>query len=92
MLSVVNYPRHEVPNPDRKALSDCLGELNAAADKIFRQLANPQGNLAELNASRDAFVAEGVAIIRLRAADAALLAELQRQREDNQRLLTQFPL
>jgi hypothetical protein len=90
MLSLVNHPRQTIPNPDRKVLSDYLGELNAATDKILRELANPQGNLNELNASRAAFIAEGVGIIRLRASDAALLAELQRQRGENQRLLGQF--
>jgi hypothetical protein len=90
MLSLVNHPRHEVPNPDRKVLSDHLAELNTATDSILRELANPQGNLNELNASRDALLAEGTAIISLRAADAALLAELQRQRDENQRLLGQF--
>jgi hypothetical protein len=90
MLSLVNHPRQVIPNPDRKLLSDHLAELNVATDNILRELANPQGNLNELNASRAAFLAEGTAIVSLRSADAALLAELQRQRDENQRLLGHF--
>jgi hypothetical protein len=35
-------------------------------------------------------VAEGVGIVRLRMEDAALLAEIQRRRGENQRLLAEF--
>jgi hypothetical protein len=90
LLSLVQYPRHTIPNPDRKALSECLAEFNAESGKILKELANPQGNLTELVASRESFLAEGVGIVRLRMEDAALLAEIQRRREENQRLLAEF--
>ena len=90
LLSLVQHPRHTIPNPDRKVLSERLAELNEEAGKVKKELANPQGNLTELDASRESFVAEGVGIIRARMADAAVLAELQRKRGENQRLLTEF--
>jgi len=90
LLSLVNHPRQTIPNPDRKVLSEYLAGLNAEAGKIQKELANPQGNLTELNASRESLVAEGVGIVRLRMEDAALLAELQRRRGENQRLLAEF--
>jgi hypothetical protein len=64
--------------------------LNEETGKIQKELANPQGNLTELDASRGSFVAEGVGIVRLRMEDAALLAEIQRRRGENQRLLAEF--
>lgn len=90
LLSLVQHPRQTIPNPDRKVLSEHLATLNEEAGKIQKELANPNGNLTELNASRDSFVAEGVGIVRLRMEDAALLAELQRRRGENQRLLAEF--
>lgn len=94
LLSLVQHPRHTIPNPDRKVLSERLAELNEEAGKVKKELAHPQGNLTELDASRESFVAEGVGIIRARmadaATDAAVLAELQRKRGENQRLLTEF--
>jgi hypothetical protein len=90
LLSLVQHPRQTIPNPDRKVLSDRLAELNEETGKILNQLANPQGNLTELDASRESFVAEGVGIVRLRMEDAALLVEIQRRRGENQQLLAQF--
>jgi hypothetical protein len=90
LLSQVNHPRHTIPNPDRKVLSERLADLNEETGKIQKELANPQGNLTELNASRESFMAEGVGIVRLRMEDAALLAEIQRRRGENQRLLVEF--
>ena len=90
LLSLVQYPRHTIPNPDRKVLSACLAEFNAESATVLKELANPQGNLTELAASRESFVAEGVGIVRLRMEDAALLAAIQRQRNENQRLLAEF--
>ena len=90
LLGLVRHPRQTIPNPDRKALSERLAELNGEAGKIQKELANPHGNLAELNASRESFVAEGLGIVRLRMEDAALLGEIQRRRGENQRLLAEF--
>jgi len=90
ILNLVNHPRHTIPNPDRKVLSEHLAELNGDAGKIQKEVANPNGNLTELNASRESFVAEGVGIVRVRIEDAALLAEIQRRRGENQRLLAEF--
>jgi hypothetical protein len=90
LLGLVNYPRHTILNPDRKVLSGHLAELNGEAGKIQKEVANPNGNLTELNASRESFVAEGVGIVRLRMEDAALLTEIQRRRAENQRLLSEF--
>ena len=94
LLSLVQHPRQTIPNPDRKVLSEHLSELNGEAGKVLKELANPQGNLTELIASRESFVAEGVGIIRARMADAAtdsaVLAELQRRRGENQRVLAEF--
>ena len=90
LLGLVQHPRRTIPNPDRKVLSERLGELNGEAGKIQTELANPHGNLAEFKASREALVAEGVAIVRLRMEEATLLEELQRRRGENQRLLNDF--
>jgi len=90
MLSVVQHLRQTISNPDHKVLSERLADLNAESGKVLKELANPQGNLAELAASRESFVAEGVGIVRLRMENAALLAEIQRRRDENQRLLAEF--
>jgi hypothetical protein len=78
LLSLVQHPRPTIPNPARRVLSERLSELNGEAGKILSELANPQG----------------VGIIRARIADgetdAAVLAELQRRRGENQRLLNEF--
>ena len=75
LLNVIQHPRRTIPNPDRMVLSERLAELNEETGKIRKELANPQGNLTELNASRASFVAEGVGIVRLRMESQRLLAE-----------------
>ena len=67
-----------------------MAELNGEAGKIQKELANANGNLTELIASRETFVAEGVGIVHLLLEDAALLAEIHRRRGENQRLLAEF--
>lgn len=90
LLNLINHLTRTIPNPDRIALSASLAKLNEESGKVRMQLANPEGNLAELQASRESFVAEGVAIIRLRMEDAALQSELERRRGETQRMLKEF--
>lgn len=90
LLGLVQHPRGMTLNPNRQALSECLAELNGEAAKIQMQLANPHGNLAEYKASREAFIAEGLGIVRLRMEEATSLEELQRRHVENQRRLHEF--
>jgi hypothetical protein len=90
MFAVLNHPRTIVPNESRRRISDKLARVNKELGEALGEVAKADGNLAELQASRESFIAEGIAILRLRRADAALLAELQRGHADNQRLLAQF--
>jgi hypothetical protein len=90
VLTQINHLRRTIPNPDRIVLSASLAKLNEETGKVQMELANPEGNLAELHASCECFVAEGVGIIRLRMEDAALQSELQRRRVETQRMLEEF--
>lgn len=97
MLKLFTYPRLTIPNENRIRISNHISALNrewARVDSelggILKELAKPDGNLREWNNSRASFIEEGLSILRLRAADAAFLAELQRQRDTNQRLLDTF--
>jgi hypothetical protein len=90
MFAVLNHPRTIVPNENRRRISDKLARVNKELGEALGEVAKADGNLAELHASRESYVAEGLAILRLRRADAAFLAEMQRQHGDNQRLLAQF--
>lgn len=94
LLSLIQHPRQTIPNPDRTVLSEHLAELNVQTGKVRKELQNPEGNLTELDASRESFVAEGVGIVRARiqagVATVARLADLQRQEEESNRLLAQF--
>jgi hypothetical protein len=97
MLKLLSYPRLTIPNENRTRISNHISALNrewARVDgdlgAILKELAKPEGNLREWNNSRASFIEEGLSILRLRAADAAYLSELQRQRDTNQRLLDAF--
>jgi hypothetical protein len=97
MLKLLSYPRLTIPNENRTRISDHISSLNRQwarvnleLGNVLKELAKPEGNLREWNNSRASFIEEGLSILRLRAGDAAYLAELQRQRDTNQRLLSTF--
>ncbi len=83
VLALLSHPSEMALNPDREVLFRRLGKLNQDARHVLVELSQSQGNLLKYEASREAFEAEGVAIICLRQAAAPLVAE-------NQRLLEQF--
>jgi len=90
MMEALTYEPVIIKNPNRTRIADCVAEVVRQIQQIMQQLQKPTCNLAEWQASRTSFIEEGLTIIRIRAADAAYLAELQRQRADNQRLLAAF--
>jgi hypothetical protein len=97
MLKLLSYPRLTIPNENRTRISSHISAINrdwarvnAELGSVLKELAKPVGNLREWNNSRASFIEEGLSILRLRAADAAYLSELQRQRDTNQRLLDAF--
>lgn len=97
MLKLLTYPRLTIPNENRTCISDHISALNRVWARVngelgvvLKELEKPEGNLREWNNSRASFIEEGLSILRLRAADAAFLSELQRQRDTNQRLLDTF--
>jgi len=97
MLKLLTYPRLTIPNENRTRISDHISALNtvwarvnAELGAVIKELEKPEGNLREWNNSRASFIEEGLSILRLHAADAAFLSELQHQRDTNQRLLDTF--
>jgi hypothetical protein len=90
MMDALTYQRVIVRNENRTRIADCLAEVVGQIDQIMQQLQKPTCNLAEWQASRVSFIEEGLTILRIRSAEAAYLAELQRQRANNQRLLADF--
>lgn len=90
MMEALTYQRVIIKNENRTRIADCLAEVVRQIDHIMQQLQKPTCNLSEWQASRASFIEEGLTILRIRSADAAYLAELQRQRADNQRLLAAF--
>lgn len=90
MMEALTYEPVIIKNPNRTRIADCVAEVVRQIQQIMQQLQKPTCNLAEWQASRASFIEEGLTILRIRAADAAYLAELQRQRADNQRLLAAF--
>ena len=67
-----------------------LAEVNQELQFALSQMGKAKGNLLEWESSRAAFIEEGIAILHLRRGDAALVAELQRQRDANHKLLDEF--
>jgi hypothetical protein len=90
MLESLTYQRVIVKNENRTRIADCVAEVVRQLDHVLQELRKPEGNLAEWSASRSSFTEEGVTILHLRRDEAALLAEIQRQRADKQRLLAAF--
>jgi hypothetical protein len=90
MLKLLTYQRVTLPNENRQRIVACVAELDSELGGVLRELAKPEGNLIEWKNSRAAFIEEGISIFHLRMEDAALLAETQRRRVENQRLLGHF--
>jgi hypothetical protein len=90
MLKLLDYQRVTVPNENRLRIAACIAELDSELGGVLRELAKPEGNLIEWKNSRAAFIEEGISIFHLRMEDAALLAEMQRRRGENQRLREHF--
>lgn len=67
-----------------------LAGANQELQFALSQMGKAKGNLLEWESSRAAFIEEGITIFHLRQGDATLVAELQRQRNANQKLLDEF--
>ncbi len=90
MIESLTYQPVIVQNENRTRIADCVGVLIGKLGLVLQKLHQPEGNLAEWQACRSSFIQEGITIIHLRREEAALLAEIQRQRADKQRLLAAF--
>jgi hypothetical protein len=90
MIEALSFEPVIIKNPNRTRIADCVADVVRQMDHIMVQLHKPSCNLSEWQASRTSFIEEGLTILRIRASDAAYIAELQRQRADNQRLLAAF--
>ena len=90
MLESLIYQPVIVKNENRTRIADCVAVVVRQLDLVLQKLHQPEGNLAEWQASRSSFIHEGITILHLRREDAAFLAEIQRQRADKQRLLAAF--
>lgn len=97
LLKTLAHRRITVPNQNRIAIS---GHISSLSDELYRvirsmdsvktQVSNATGNLREWQNSRGAFIDEGLSILNLRASEAALITELQRQHGEKQKLLSRF--
>jgi hypothetical protein len=84
---------HRSPTPVVEEVNEIhtrLAGVNRELQFTLSQMAKAKGNLLEWESSRAAFIQEGITIFHLRQGDATLVAELQRQRNANQKLLDEF--
>lgn len=84
---------HRTPEPVAQEVDDIhhrLADVDCQIQFAMDQRSKAKGNLDEWDASRSAFIEEGTTIFHLRHRDAALITELQRQRDASENLLDEF--
>ncbi|MBU6401393.1 MAG: hypothetical protein KGS61_13840 [Verrucomicrobia bacterium] len=86
-VAMLSFERHTEVNPDRKVVSTEIGAVDRDLGEVLALVGKAEGNLAELRASRAAFAAEGVAVVRAREARERRIAENTRLIAENDQLI-----